>query len=281
MEFCLQVIHDYLGLADFGVGQWQRIVISAARKEALGAQDASIVVRPPPPKHFALLPVGACVNQSSHHAQPREVLVTSIVAALTRTKWVGTLREHGVVLIPRIIDHVVANQLVDELAKPGAFSSETTLRRSSGNGLNGAYATIKLDRTHGYPFSLCGIMSHLGDALKREFGADVGNKALVLRYGAGGTNFAHQDQSTCPYQAVLLLSRPGVDFSGGEVYVADPARNGSRRTVAWESQGDIVVFAANSKATGGANWHHGMCEVREGTGGANACQRLAVGLFHG
>ena len=44
---------------------------------------------------------------------------------------------------------------------------------------------------------------------------------IIDRYAAGGVNWAHQDQSEGPYQAYLLLSRPGVDFTGGGLYITE------------------------------------------------------------
>jgi hypothetical protein len=44
---------------------------------------------------------------------------------------------------------------------------------------------------------------------------------VVLQSSVDGENFLHQDQSDHPYQAVVMLSNPGVDFIGGHTYVQD------------------------------------------------------------
>jgi hypothetical protein len=57
---------------------------------------------------------------------------------------------------------------------------------------------------------------------------------------------AHQDNNDdakCPYQALLMLSRPGVDFTEGEFYVAEAKEGGViRREVAFENRFDLVIF---------------------------------------
>ena len=56
-------------------------------------------------------------------------------------------------------------------------------------------------------------------------------KAIVLRYAEGAENFAHRDglsatsDANCsikafPYQGTVMVSKPGVDFTGGEFYSA-------------------------------------------------------------
>lgn len=47
-------------------------------------------------------------------------------------------------------------------------------------------------------------------------------KAVLLMYTEGGQNWAHQDDNAnSPYQMLIMLSVPGEDFSGGELYVLD------------------------------------------------------------
>lgn len=117
-------------------------------------------------------------------------------------------------------------------------------------------------------------------------------KDILLLYGHGAENWAHQDNNReiVPVQAVLMLSDPQQDFEGGEFYVArreqvtttttttatasgndnsdddgDATNNSNnsniriRRTVAsLENAGDLVLFQAG-RETG---WWHGMLPVK-------------------
>ena len=51
---------------------------------------------------------------------------------------------------------------------------------------------------------------------------DSQDKCLLLRYGEGGVNWAHQDQAQSPWQAVLLLNPP-TEYEGGALYIVDAA----------------------------------------------------------
>jgi hypothetical protein len=97
---------------------------------------------------------------------------------------------------------------------------------------------------------------------------------LLLRYAQGGYNCLHQDlygTELFPLQAAILLSRPGVDFSGGEfVLVEQRPRAQSRAEIVPLGQGDMVVFAVNHRPVRGVRkWHrtalrHGVSTVRTG-----------------
>ena len=79
-----------------------------------------------------------------------------------------------------------------------------------------------------------------------------------------------------PYQGTVMLSEPGVDFTGGEFYVASKdAVSGRivRTKVEFKNPGDLVLFRAD-KAGG---YEHGMLPVRKGS--SSNCKRVAIGLF--
>ncbi|CAE7562286.1 unnamed protein product [Symbiodinium natans] len=85
---------------------------------------------------------------------------------------------------------------------------------------------------------------------------------IFLAFGEGGVNLAHQDPYGSlffPYQAVLMLSRRGQDFNGGEFFVKN-MKSGQVVEVA-ASEGDVTVFAANSAAVQGSDFKHGVREV--------------------
>eukprot|EP00913_Durusdinium_trenchii_P000411 g377.t1 len=118
--------------------------------------------------------------------------------------------------------------------------------------------------------------------------AEAGQKrcaTIFLAFGEGGLNLAHQDKPVVvwqgrvccedpygklffPYQAMLMLSRRGKDFNGGEFFVKN-MKTGKVAQVAAD-QGDVTLFAANSAAVRGADFKHGVREVKG--------ERFSVGI---
>jgi uncharacterized protein len=107
---------------------------------------------------------------------------------------------------------------------------------------------------------------------------------LILKYGAGDYNCLHQDlygEHVFPLQAVLLLSKPNVDFTGGEfVLVEQRPRMQSKPQVVPLLQGEAVIFAVHHRPKQGTrgsyrvNLRHGVSEVLSG-------ERFTTGIiFH-
>ncbi|HXC49981.1 MAG TPA: 2OG-Fe(II) oxygenase [Candidatus Limnocylindrales bacterium] len=107
---------------------------------------------------------------------------------------------------------------------------------------------------------------------------------LLLRYGAGDYNRLHQDlygDEVFPLQVTILLSKPEIDFTGGEFVMTEQrARMQSRPMVVPLDQGDAVVFAVRDRPVQGARGlstavlRHGVSVVRSGG-------RLTAGIiFH-
>jgi hypothetical protein len=107
---------------------------------------------------------------------------------------------------------------------------------------------------------------------------------LILKYGEGGFNTLHQDlygDIYFPMQALLVLSEPEVDFSGGEfVMTQQIPRAQSKAIVLKPKQGDLVFFTTNFRPMKGkkgyyrVNMKHGVSEVTHGN-------RYAMGIiFH-
>lgn len=107
---------------------------------------------------------------------------------------------------------------------------------------------------------------------------------LLLKYGAGDYNCLHQDlygDLFFPFQMVILLSQPGVDFTGGEfTLVEQRPRMQSRPEVVPLVQGEAAIFAVQhrpmrgSRGTYRVNLRHGVSRVRSG-------ERYTTGLiFH-
>lgn len=97
---------------------------------------------------------------------------------------------------------------------------------------------------------------------------------LLLRYEAGGFNNLHQDlygPIAFPLQLGCLLSRPGVDFRGGEfLLVEQRPRQQSRGSAVALERGEAVVFATRERPVEGARGvyraalRHGMSPLASG-----------------
>jgi hypothetical protein len=107
---------------------------------------------------------------------------------------------------------------------------------------------------------------------------------LLLQYVPGDFNCLHQDlygDLAFPIQVAILLSEPGMDFTGGEFVLTEQRpRMQSRAEVVPLRQGDAVAFAVHnrpvqgSKGTYRVNLRHGVSRVRSG-------MRHTVGIiFH-
>jgi uncharacterized protein len=107
---------------------------------------------------------------------------------------------------------------------------------------------------------------------------------LLLKYGEGDFNALHQDiygEHIFPLQAMVLLSSPGRDFSGGEFVLTEQRpRMQSRVEVVPLGHGDAVVWAVRNRPVRGTrgtyrvNMRHGVSRMRSG-------HRYTVGvIFH-
>ena len=146
----------------------------------------------------------------------------------------------------------------------------TKIQHTTGNGIAGETESYYADATSDYWIK---VQNHI---LKSFLSNDddykqtrESKKAIILKYGQGAENHAHQDNNQCdifPYQATVLFSD---DFEGGEFYVAFKEKSTiTRRIVRLENKGDMVIFAASKKS----EYFHGMMRVTKG-------ERSAVGLF--
>jgi hypothetical protein len=97
---------------------------------------------------------------------------------------------------------------------------------------------------------------------------------LLLQYGAGDYNCLHQDlygELVFPLQLTILLSRPGIDFTGGQFVLTEQRpRMQSRAEVVELAQGEAVIFPVHHRPVQGTrgpyrvNMRHGVSRLRSG-----------------
>jgi uncharacterized protein len=97
---------------------------------------------------------------------------------------------------------------------------------------------------------------------------------LLLQYQAGDYNCLHQDlygEHVFPLQAAILLSQPGVDFTGGEFVLTEQRpRMQSRAEVVPLGLGHMVIFPVHHRPVNGTRgvyrvqMRHGVSRLRSG-----------------
>ena len=107
---------------------------------------------------------------------------------------------------------------------------------------------------------------------------------LILKYEEGGYNTLHQDlygEVYFPFQVVLLLSQPMVDFEGGEfVLVEQLPRAQSKAHVIHLHQGDALIFTTNFRPILGTKGYY-KAKMKHGVSPLQAGKRFALGIiFH-
>lgn len=106
---------------------------------------------------------------------------------------------------------------------------------------------------------------------------------LILEYGPGDYNCLHQDlygEHVFPLQVAVLLSRPGVDFTGGEFVMTETSSREQRADVLPLQQGDALIFTVNQRPVPGARgWRR--TAMRHGVSALRSGRRHTLGLiFH-
>jgi uncharacterized protein len=204
------------------------------------------------------------------------------------------LDAYGCAVVPGLFDAATCAELAASYANPGLFRSRIVMERFNfGRGEYQYFAyplpePVAALRTALYP-PLARIANRwhtvLGEPARYPATHDeylalchaagqVRPTPLLLKYVADDYNCLHQDlygEQVFPLQATVLLSRPGVDFTGGEFVLTEQRpRMQSRAEVVPLAQGDAVIFAVSQRPVNGTrgayrvNMRHGVSRVRSG-----------------
>ena len=231
----------------------------------------------------------------------------TIQERLARIDWrevEDSLRERPYARTPRILTPAECDELVALYRNESLFRSRVDMERLRFGVGDYKYFALPLPRlvldlrTHAYP-PLASIanrwMKDLGspDRFPETLAAfqrrcwRAGQRQptpLLLHYEAGGYNCLHQDlygAIAFPLQVVAFLSRPGLDYEGGEFLLVEqrPRAQSVGEAIAGE-QGELFVFANNFRPIAGSRGYyrgrvrHGVSRVRSGT-------RFTLGIiFH-
>jgi uncharacterized protein len=107
---------------------------------------------------------------------------------------------------------------------------------------------------------------------------------LILRYREGGHNTLHQDiygEVAFPFQALLVLSRQGTDYEGGEsVLLEQRPRAQSRAHVLVVECGELLFFTTRQRPVEGSRGYY-RAAMRHGVATVTAGERFGLGvIFH-
>ena len=127
----------------------------------------------------------------------------------------------------------------------------------------------RLDNGERYPGSLGKFLEHCHER------GQTRPTPLIFRYEEGDFNALHQDVYGAvgfPFQALIVLSRPGRDFTGGEfLLVTQQPRAQSVGEAITLDRGQVLIFPNKQRPVAGkrgdyrVNVRHGVSRVRSGT----------------
>ncbi|HMF29061.1 MAG TPA: 2OG-Fe(II) oxygenase [Candidatus Cybelea sp.] len=224
-----------------------------------------------------------------------------MIETLVKTAAANELLENGFVVIPRGVDPAEARAFRTLYDDEALFRSRIVMERHSfGKGEYKYFAhplparlqvlreqlyrelvpvanewMLRLGRSAEFP------AAHQ-DFLHECLAGDQ-NRAtvLLLRYGAGDYNRLHQDlygPVAFPLQATIYLSRPGEEFGGGEVVLAEQKpRSQTRVHVLTPNQGDLLILPTSAVPMAGANGYY-RATFRHGVSTVAWGERFTLGI---
>lgn len=129
-----------------------------------------------------------------------------------------------------------------------------------------------------YPGSLRGFLARCAAQGQRK------PTPLLLRYGSGDYNCLHRDlygELAFPFQALVVLSRPGVDYAGGAFLLVEqrPRAQSVAEAIVPEA-GELVIFTNHLRPVRGRRGFF-QASVRHGVSRLLSGRRFALGvIFH-
>ncbi|OLL86409.1 MULTISPECIES: 2OG-Fe(II) oxygenase [unclassified Pseudonocardia] len=223
--------------------------------------------------------------------------------ALDWARLTERLDTEGVAATPRLIEPAQCDEITAMFDEHDRFRSTVQMARHSFGEGSYRYFTDPLPelvqtlRTELYP-----PLARIANDWARRLGEDTFPETLdglletcaahgqtrptplVLRYGESGYNCLHQDvygDLTFPLQFLVMLSRPDVDFTGGEsVFVEQRPRQQSRPMVLRPGQGQAVIFPVRNRPRRGTRGDHRV-QMRHGVSAVHSGNRHVLGIiFH-
>ncbi len=191
------------------------------------------------------------------------------LAALDTETINGALRSTGVWSWPRLLSSSECDRILSESDRAGRFERSVEML-PKGYGVGNyhywkepipaplpeireyLYDTLhalacELDPAGDYPRTLAGFWRRCRAAGQRRA------SSILIQYPTRGVNHPHRDiygKVWFPFQALLVLSRAGRDFEGGEFVLIEEHASGDVRREIPVSEGDLVVFCSRSR------WEH-------------------------
>jgi hypothetical protein len=230
------------------------------------------------------------------------------IAALDWAGLVETLDKQGWAHVPGLLDAAACREAAAMFDAPEGFRSHVVMQRHGfGQGEYRYFAYPLPPLVAALRAGLYARLTPLANDWQARMGAAVtfpeahvdfvarchaaGQRRptpLILRYGPGDYNRLHQDiygPLVFPIQAVILLSEPETDFTGGELVLSEREtdftggelvlteqrpRMQSRAQVVPLKQGGMALFAVNSRPVTGTRgtfrvtMRHGVSTLRAG-----------------
>ncbi|MEE1925797.1 2OG-Fe(II) oxygenase [Pseudomonas sp. 148P] len=136
----------------------------------------------------------------------------------------------------------------------------------------------RLDKPTRFPATLASFLAQCHAA------GQLRPTPLLLQYQAGDYNCLHQDlygDLHFPVQMAILLSRPGIDFEGGEFCLTEYSSREHRAEVVPLEQGDALLFAVAERPVPGRRNGSRKVLMRHGVSRVLAGHRHTLGvIFH-